>query len=37
MELWHWIVIGVVVFLLLVWLTKGRIFRILDDVFDILD
>lgn len=30
----HWIGIAVVVFLLLVWVTKGRIFKVFGDIIE---
>ena len=34
MELWHWIAIGVGIFVVLAIVTKGRIFRIFGDILE---
>lgn len=36
MELWHWIAIGVGIFVVLAIVTKGRIFRIFGDIVEAL-
>lgn len=34
MTVWHWVGIGVAIFLLIAWLTKGRVFRVFGDILE---